>query len=196
MGTPFATTELQGLHWIDWGLIVVYAASVIGLGWFYSRRQQSTEEYFVGSGKMNPTLIGISLFATLLSTISYLSMPGEALGKGPMHLTGILALPLIYVTVAYGLLPVYMRHRVTSAYELLELKLGLSVRMLGAVMFVTLRLVWMSLLVFLAAKAMTIMLGIPEEHKKEWIPTGFPQSCWSPVSFRSFTLHWGDCAQW
>jgi SSS family solute:Na+ symporter len=64
-----------------------------------------------------------------------------------------------------------MRHRVTSAYELLEVKLGLSVRMLGAVMFVTLRLVWMSLLVFLTAKAMTIMLGIPEKDKAEWIPT-------------------------
>ncbi|MCH7687494.1 MAG: sodium/solute symporter [Planctomycetes bacterium] len=171
MGSLLATNELQGLHWVDWGIIAIYAVSTIGLGWYYSRRQKSTEEYFVGSGNMNPILVGISLFATLLSTISYLSMSGEALGKGPMQLTGIFAMPLIYVIVAYGLLPVYMRHRVTSAYELLELKLGLSVRMLGAVMFVTLRLVWMSLLVFLAARAMTIMLGIPEQDKAEWIPT-------------------------
>jgi SSS family solute:Na+ symporter len=171
MGSLLATNAMQGLHWIDWGIIALYAASTICLGWYYSRRQKSTQEYFVGSGNMNPILIGISLFATLLSTISYLSMSGEALGKGPMYLTSIFAMPLIYVIVAYGLLPVYMRHRVTSAYELLEVKLGLSIRMLGAVMFVTLRLVWMSLLVFLTAKAMTIMLGIPEKDKAEWIPT-------------------------
>ena len=45
------------------------------------------------SGNMNPTLIGVSTFATLLSTISYLSLPGEAAGKGPMLLAGLLALP-------------------------------------------------------------------------------------------------------
>ncbi|MEO1997157.1 MAG: sodium/solute symporter [Planctomycetaceae bacterium] len=132
------------------------------------------EEYFTGSGAMNPLLIGVSLFATLLSTISYLSMPGESLGKGPVGMVGILALPLIYVAVGYWLLPIYMKQRVTSAYELLEDRLGTSIRLLGATMFITLRLVWMSLLVYLAAKAMTVMLGVGVE----WIPlivlaTGF-----------------------
>lgn len=172
--TGAAKTKARGLHAIDWGLIAIYAASTIGLGWYSSRRQRSTREYFVGSGNMNPLLIGVSLFATLLSSISYLSMPGEAMGKGPVNMCRLLALPLVYVVVAYALLPVYMRHRVTSAYELLETKLGLGVRLLGAAMFITLRLVWMSLLIYLAAKAMTVMLGVDEK----WIPlivlfTGF-----------------------
>lgn len=152
-----------GFTAIDWVILVVYAASTLGLGWFYSRQQKSTEEYFVGSGRMNPFLIGISLFATLLSTISYLQMPGEALGMGPVNMTTMLALPLVYLVVGYVLLPVYMRQRVTSAYELLEERLGLSVRLLGAVLFVLLRLVWMSLLVYLTSKAMTIMLGLGED---------------------------------
>ncbi|MBW3543436.1 MAG: hypothetical protein KY476_24550, partial [Planctomycetes bacterium] len=153
-----------GLHAIDFAIIGLYAASTIALGWYFSRRQRSTEEYFVGSGRMNPFLIGVSLFATLLSTISYLSMPGEALGKGPVHMATLLALPIVFVIVGYGLLPVYMRQRVTSAYELLELKLGLGIRLLGAGMFVLMRLVWMSLLVYLAAKAMIVMLGVGEEY--------------------------------
>ena len=156
----------RGLHPVDWVLIAIYAVSTIGLGWYASRRQRSTREYFVGSGHMNPLLIGVSLFATLLSTISYLSMPGETLGKGPVNMCRLLALPLAYVVVAYALLPVYMRHRVTSAYELLETKLGLGVRLLGAAMFIGLRLAWMSLLIYLAAKAMTVMLGVDEK----WIP--------------------------
>ncbi|MEZ6051423.1 MAG: hypothetical protein R3C02_08570 [Planctomycetaceae bacterium] len=42
--------------------------------------------------------------------------------------------------------------------------MGLSVRLLGAFLFVLLRLVWMSLLVYLTAKAMTIMLGVGDEY--------------------------------
>ncbi len=164
----------QGLTWIDWVIILLYAASTIWLGWYFSKRQRTTSEYFVGSGDMNWLLIGVSLFATLLSTISYLSMPGESLGKGPVYLTSMLALPFIFVIVGYVLLPVYMRQRVTSAYELLEARLGLSVRLLGVGMFLALRLVWMSLLVYLAAKAMTVMMNVD----KRWIPaivlaTGF-----------------------
>ncbi|MEO2048526.1 MAG: sodium/solute symporter [Pirellulales bacterium] len=153
-----------GLAWIDWAIIGAYALSTVGFGWYFGRQQTSTQEYFVGSGNMNWLLIGVSLFATLLSTISYLSIPGEILGKGPVYLTILLALPIVYVIVAYGLLPLYMRHRVTSAYELLEAQLGLSVRLLGAVMFLVMRLVWMSLLVYLAAKAMTVMLGVEPRY--------------------------------
>lgn len=163
-----------GLKAVDWLIIAAYAVSMIALGWYYSRRQGSTKEYFVGSGNMPSFLIGVSLFATLLSTITYLSLPGEVLGKGPMYMTSLLALPLAFPVVGYVLLPAYMRVRVTSAYELLEMRLGLSVRLLGVVMFLALRLTWMSLLVYLASKAMVVMMGIGDE----WIPavvlvTGF-----------------------
>lgn len=157
-------TPSEGLARVDWLIISAYALGTIALGWYYSRRQNSTAEYFVGSGSMNPILVGVSLFATLLSTVSYLSMPGEALGKGPVNMTSMLALPVVFVIVSFVLLPVYMKHRVTSAYELLEARLGLSVRLLGAGMFVALRLVWMSLLIFLTAKALSIMTGVGEQH--------------------------------
>ncbi len=153
-----------GLALIDWLIIVAYGMGTIGLGWYYSRRQKSTDEYFIGTGSMNPILVGVSLFATLLSTVSYLSMPGESLGKGPVNMTSMLILPVVFVIVSFGLLPVYMKHRVTSAYELLEQRLGLSVRLLGAFMFIALRLAWMSLLIYLTAAALTIMLGVGENY--------------------------------
>lgn len=157
---------MGGLTWIDWTIVAIYASSTLVLGWYFSRRQRDTQEYFVGSGNMNSVLVGVSLFATLLSTISYLSMPGEVLGKGPVYMANLFALPFVYLIVGYVLLPVYMRYRVTSAYELLETRLGLSVRMLGVGMFLSLRLVWMSLLVYLTARALTVMIGVSEN----WIP--------------------------
>ena len=152
----------QGLQPIDWVIIAIYAVSTILIGWYYGRQQTSAKEYFIGSGHMNPILIGVSLFATLLSTISYLAVPGEIIGKGPAQLSVFLILPLVFAVVSFCLLPIYMRQRVTSAYELLEERLGLSLRLLGASLFVILRLIWMSLLIYLASKAMTVMLGVDE----------------------------------
>lgn len=153
---------------IDWIILAVYATSTIGLGWYFGRKQEDTKEYFVGSGKMNPILIGVSLFATLLSTISYLAIPGEISGKGPIYLTNYIAYPFVFLVLGFVVLPVYMRQRVTSAYELLEDRLGVSIRLLGAIMFLLLRLVWMSLLVYLTAKAIAIMIGAGED-KIPWI---------------------------
>lgn len=158
---PVATTAKSGgLAMIDWILIALYAVGTIALGAYYGRKQKSTEEYFIGSGAMSSFFVGVSLFATLLSSISYLSMPGEAAGKGPVGLLTVLALPAVYFFVSYWILPVYMKQRVTSAYELLELKLGIGIRLFGATMFILLRLVWMSLLIYLSSKALVQMIDI------------------------------------
>ncbi len=159
-----AAPTARGLQAVDWAIVFLYAVSTITLGWWIGRRQKDPKEYFVGSGNMNPLLIGVSLFATLLSTISYLALPGESIGKGPIYLTNLVAYPFIFLIVGYVLLPVYMRQRVTSAYELLEMRLGLSLRLLGASLFLLLRLFWMSLLVFLTAEAIVIMIGVDESH--------------------------------
>lgn len=166
--SPVTGVSGKGLQPIDWVIIVTYSLSTLFLGWWFSRKQKDTSEYFVGSGSMNPLLIGVSLFATLLSTISYMSYPGEALGKGPVYLTNLLAYPVIFLVVGFGFLPVYMKLKVTSAYELLEEKLGLSIRLLGASLFLILRLFWMSLLVYLTAKAIAIMIGV-DESAIPWI---------------------------
>lgn len=79
-------------------------------------------------------------------------------------MTNLLAYPFIFLVVGFILLPIYMRQKVTSAYELLENKLGISIRLLGAFLFLALRLFWMSLLIFLTAKAITIMIGVDESY--------------------------------
>jgi len=166
--------EASGLSWLDWLVVFAYALVVIGVGWRYSRREGSEEDYFLGGRKMSPFLIGISLFASLLSTVSYLAYPGEIIQHGPAYLTGILSVPFAYFIVGYWLIPVYMKQKVTSAYELLEERLGTEARIGGAILFVVLRLVWMALLIYLSSGAIRVMTGLGEE----WIPvisiaTGF-----------------------
>ena len=161
------STVSAGLSALDWGILTFYAAGTIFLGWYFSRRQ-TLKEYFVGTGQMSPLLIGVSLFATLLSTISYVMYPGEALGKGPVVAVKMLAYPFVYLFVGFVLLPVLMQQKVTSAYELLESRLGGSIRLLGAFMFLIMKLIWMSLLIHVAAQAMVVVLGV-DESKSLWI---------------------------
>src|SRR5690606_28050909 len=61
----------------DWVVVVLYLLGMVGIGFFYSRRNKNDKDYYLGGGKMNPIAVGLSLFATLLSSLSYLSYPGE-----------------------------------------------------------------------------------------------------------------------
>ncbi len=148
------------MHWIDWSIIGAYGVGMLALGGYFARRQTTTEEYYVGRRTMGSFIIGISLFATLLSTISYLAYPGEMISKGPVILAGLLGVPIAYILVGYLLIPALMKRRVTSAYEVLEERLGPGPRLMAAMMFLMLRLMWMGLLVNVAAKAVVVMLGL------------------------------------
>jgi SSS family solute:Na+ symporter len=142
---PVTGTQLTFLDWI---VLLAYGAGMLFIGWFYSRKNKTKDDYLLGGRKMNPTAIGISLFATLMSTLSYLTYPGEMIQHGPVIFTGILAFPLVYYVVGWWLIPRFMKMNVTSAYEILEKKLGLSVRMLAIFMFLSLRLLWMATIIY------------------------------------------------
>lgn len=56
-----------GLTAVDWAILFLYALGTVILGYTYGRRQKTTREYFTGSGRMNPTLIGFSIAAIATS---------------------------------------------------------------------------------------------------------------------------------
>ena len=132
----------------DWLVIGLYGLGMIAVGWYYSRQTRSTEDYLLGGRQMKPLAVGLSMFATLLSTISYLSWPGEMIKYGPMILCGIAAYPLVILVVGWFMIPFIMKLKVTSAYEILESRFGLSIRTLGAIFFLSLRLLWMAVIIF------------------------------------------------
>ena len=155
--------QFRGLQWLDWTVISLYGLFMVSVGLWCSRRQNTTEEYFLASRNMNPIIIGISMFATLLSTITYLGTPGEVIKHGPTMMLAYLAVPFTYVVAGYLLIPRIMKFRITSAYELLETKLGLKTRLLGSIIFIMTRLVWMAMLVYIAAKLLCEMLNWGDE---------------------------------
>jgi solute:Na+ symporter, SSS family len=145
----------------DLAVIAVYAAGMLSVGWYYARRTKTREEYLLGGRRMGPLAVGVSLFASLISTISYLAWPGEVIKNGPMMVSSLLAYPLIAVVVGWLIIPYIMKLKVTSAYEILELRLGSAVRTLGSVLFLLLRLLWMSVIVYATTtKVLVPLLGL------------------------------------
>ncbi|MFA5687989.1 MAG: HEAT repeat domain-containing protein, partial [Kiritimatiellales bacterium] len=117
------------LGFIDWLVLGGYFFSLILIGAYYARKAQTADDYLLGGRNMKAWMVGLSLFAALLSTASYMSVPGEIVKHGPMILAQLTAIPLIIWVVGWFLIPTFMKLRVTSANEILEMNLGLSVRM-------------------------------------------------------------------
>ncbi len=143
---------------LDYAVIALYALGMLAIGRYYARRVRTADDYLLGGRSMSPLMIGLSLFATLTSTLSYLALPGEMAKNGPVVFAELLALPFTFVIVGWVLIPRIMRERVTSGYELLEARLGLTGRLLGAFMFVLLRVFWMASILYATASVVLIPL--------------------------------------
>ncbi len=137
-----------GLSLLDWLVITAYLIGMLWIGWHYNKTNKTQEDYLLGGRRMNPIAVGISLFATLLSTLSYLAYPGEMLQYGPGIFVGMLAFPLVYFVAGWWLIPRIRQMNVTSAYEILEKKLGIKVRLLATFMFLALRFFWMATIIY------------------------------------------------
>lgn len=152
---------LAALVWQDHLVIGVYLAGMIGLGAWLSRRQRSDDEYFLAGRKMPWFAVGMSVIASLLSSLTYLSEPGEVWNSGPVHVLGkMVAIPLEMLAVWVFCIPFLMRFRFTSAYEYLELRFDRSTRTLGVLMFIAMVVLWMGFVVLASARALATVSGV------------------------------------
>ena len=152
--------QFRGIRWPDWAVIVAYGAAMLGIGWYFSKRQKTSDDYLVGGRRVNSFVSGISLFASYLSTISYLAIAGEVIKHGPLvFIIHIASIVVVYPLTAYLLIPFFMKLPITSAYEIIERPLGKGVRIAGSVIFLLTRFVWMALLIYLTSKALVVMLN-------------------------------------
>ena len=154
---------------IDIAVIVIYLLAMLGVGVYFSLRNKSSDDYLLGGRRMPSWSVGLSLFASLLSTISFLAWPGEIIKHGPTIVCQVFAYPIIFFIVGRYLIPVIMQQRVTSAYEILETRLGAATRYLASTIFLTLRLLWMSVIVYATTEKVIVPVFHLPESAGPWI---------------------------
>ncbi len=152
---------LAVLTWPDYVVLSLYLLSMVVMGVWFSRRQVTDDDYFLGGRRMPWFAVGISVIASLLSSLTYLSEPGEVWNSGATQYLGkMLAIPVEMALVIVFIVPFMMRFRFTSAYEFLEYRFDRRTRTLGVLLFVAMAVLWMGFVVFLSAKAMATVTGL------------------------------------
>jgi SSS family solute:Na+ symporter len=153
---------LAALTWQDNAVILVYLAGMVGLGLWLGRRERSDEEYFLAGRKMPWFAVGVSVIASILSSITYLSEPGEIWKSGATHIAGkMLAIPVEMALVFFVCIPFMMRFRFTSAYDYLGLRFGAATRRTGVGLFILLVVLWMGFVVLASARVLSELSGWP-----------------------------------
>lgn len=148
--------------WLDWCVVFLMFAAILWISISSSRQIKSQKDYLLGGKSLSAGMVGLSLFATLISTLSYLSYTGEMVKYGPVFLAGVLSLPVAGWVVGRFIIPRIMKYNVTSAYEILEMSVGPATRKLATLFFIALRYLWMCTIVFATVRVAVIpIFGLP-----------------------------------
>ena len=71
-GTPART---KAYHPVNWAVIVVYLLLMAGMGVWFMRRNKSSDDYFRAGGRVPWIVVSMSIYATMFSSITFLSIP-------------------------------------------------------------------------------------------------------------------------
>lgn len=142
------------------GVLIGYLVVLVGIGFFFAGREKGTDDYFLGGRRVPWWAAGLSIYATQLSAITFVSLPAVAYATNwviyPAQWTIFLFTPVVVIFY----LPFFRRLNVTTAYEYLERRFHLAVRVWGSLSFVAFQLGRMAIVVYLPALALSTVTGI------------------------------------
>ncbi|HUT53260.1 MAG TPA: sodium:solute symporter [bacterium] len=113
---------------IDFVVLAVYLAAVVGLGVWAGRGDRNTDDYFVGGRRMPGWLVGVSILGTCVSSVTYVAYPGFAFAHDWEYLVQGLMLPVVLFAGGLHVATFYRRRVKTSVNEFLEERFGPGVR--------------------------------------------------------------------
>ena len=71
----------SGFGALNYAVLFTYLAAMVGIGALFAGKQKTTEEYFLAGRRMPWLVVGMSMFASITSAISYMGIPGTAYGE-------------------------------------------------------------------------------------------------------------------
>ena len=152
---------MRGFTMIDLAIVIIYLAAVLFAGMYFSKKRMTGKEYFKGDGTIPWWVTSVSIFATLLSPISFLSIAGNSYNGTWVLWFAQLGI-FIAVPLTIGLfLPVYSKLKIDTAYHYLELRYkSKGLRVLGALLFIIYQIGRMSIIMYLPSVVLAPLVGI------------------------------------
>jgi len=155
---PWGETE-NAVRIIDWLIVGAYFAFVIWLGSHFGKKQTSSDRYFLGNRKLPGWAVGMSIFATIISSWSFLGLPGKSFNADLQYLMTIVSIPIAVCIATFLIIPLFRRKVRLSAYEYLERRFGLFARFYGDLLFITGHFFKMSMVLYLMCLALEGVTG-------------------------------------
>jgi len=149
------------LNLLDLAVIVGYLVGITWIGARSYRKNSSMQEYLLGNKGMKWLPVALSILAADTSAVSYLGVPAwsyqENMRLNQNIFTYLLAIPI----VIWLFLPIYSRGNLYTAYQYLESRFNLHVRLLTSAFFLVIRSAHVAVIIYAPALMMAELIGIP-----------------------------------
>ncbi|MEM9327403.1 MAG: sodium:solute symporter [Bacteroidota bacterium] len=151
------------MNWLDYLIVVVYSIGFLFLGNLF-KDQKGKSDYFLGGKSFGWLPLGLSVMATQLSAISFISAPafvGLRENGGMQWLSFEFGVPLAMIFLGAFLLPRLYKAGVVSIYEYLERRFDRSTRILISIVFQVSRSFGTAVMVYAVSLILMSILAIP-----------------------------------
>jgi SSS family transporter len=142
---------------INLSVLGLYLLGMVGVGWYFQARNRSTDDFFRGGKRVVWWAAGCSIFATMLSSITFMAIPAKAFAQDHVYLIGNLMIVAVAPIAVYLAMPFFRRIDATSAYEYLEQRFNRPVRLFASASFTLFHVFRMGIVMSLAALALAIV---------------------------------------
>lgn len=120
---------------LDWVVMAVTLAFILLYGLYKNRNDKDIDGYLLGNKSLPWYHVGFSVMATQASSITFLSAPGQAFTSGMGFVQFYFGLPLAMIVLSITFIPIFQRLKVFTAYEFLEERFGVRVRIFTSLLF-------------------------------------------------------------
>ncbi|MDO4574617.1 MAG: sodium/solute symporter [Planctomycetia bacterium] len=154
-------TVRRHFGWLNWSILAVYLGVMLPFGWFFMKRSQgSAEDYFKGGGRIPWWVNGLSIYATMLSSITFIAIPTMVyLGDWRYYPNAV----MIFVTALFVIhfyIPRFRKLDITCAYEYLEGRFNLFVRLFASSAFILFMIARSAVVMYIPSLALNAVAGI------------------------------------
>lgn len=144
---------------LDIVVFFVISVGTILFGVTFARKNRNVSDYTSGGGNMPGFIVGMSIFATFVSSISFLALPGSAYLGNWNSFVFSLSIPIAMFFAAKYFVPFYRNIASISAYSFLEERFGYWARAYAAICYLLTQIARIGSILFLLGLALNSMLG-------------------------------------
>ena len=147
------------MHVIDIIVFILFTGGIVLFGCSFFNRKGSSDEFTSAGRSLPGWVVGMSIFATYVSSISYLGYPGKAFAGNWNAFVFSLSIPIASFFAARYFVPFYRNQHSVSAYSFLEERFGRWARVYASSFYLLTQVARMGSILYLLALPMNELLG-------------------------------------